>query len=100
MLASSLAAALVTGGPGAWDWHPTPGGSEALGLVALVAGWVVLFFFSGLYAERYAGGRLDELVTLVKVVTFGVLVLLFGYALDRLDPGAVRQAMGAYARRA
>lgn len=79
-----------------WDWLPSPTGSVVLGVGVLVAGWVVLFFFAGLYGERYAVGRFDELVTLAKVVTFGVLVLLFGYALDRLEPSTLRQAMGVY----
>ena len=96
VLASALALAVVLRAPEAWDWLPSPGGSAVLGMGLLVVGWVVLFFFSGLYAERYAGGRFDELVTLVKVVTFGVLVLLFGYALDRLEPDALRQAMAIY----
>lgn len=68
-----------------------------MGIGLLTAGWIVLFAFAGLYRERYAGGRLDELVALFKVVVVGVLVLLFGYALDRLEPDALRLAMGLYA---
>ena len=95
-LAAAAAAAVVLRGPAAWDWVPEPAGSAALGVALLVAGWLVLFSFSGLYGERYAGGRLDELVALLKVVVFGTLVLLFGYALDRVEPGALRQAMAVY----
>ena len=95
-LATALAAAVVLRGRSAWDWIPEPAGEPALGVAALVAGWLVLFSFSGLYGERYAGGRLDELVGLLKVVVFGTLVLLFGYALDHVEPGALRQAMAVY----
>ena len=97
VLALLGAAAWVLRGPAAWDWLPTPAGSALLGALGLVAGWLVLFSFSGLYAERYAGSRFDELLALAKVVAVGVLVLLFGYALDRLEAEAVRQAMAAYA---
>ena len=95
-LATAAAAAVVLRGPAAWDWIPEPAGSAAAGVALLVAGWLVLFSFSGLYGERYAGGRLDELVALLKVVVFGTLVLLFGYALDQVEPGALRQAMAVY----
>lgn len=62
----------------------------------LATGWVLLFAFAGLYADWHARGRFDELVTLLKVVAFGSLVLFFGYYLDRLSPGSVRQAVGFY----
>lgn len=63
---------------------------------ALWIGWVVLFGFAGLYQDRYARGRFDELVTLLKVVTFGALSLFFVYALDRFTPDAARAAMLVY----
>lgn len=84
-------------GPAGWDWLPAPLGSPALGVATIVLGWLLLFSFSGLYAERYAGSRLDELGALVKVVFVGVLVLFFSYALDHLQPDAVRPAMGIFA---
>ena len=65
--------------------------------VAIAGAWILLFAFSGLYNERYAGGRSEELGTLGKVTAFGVLVLFFGYYLDRLTPGTERVAIGAYA---
>lgn len=68
----------------------------ALGAV-LVGGWLVLFFFSGLYGERYAGGRFDELVTLAKVTAFGALAVFFGYYLDRLAPTTARLSVLTYA---
>lgn len=96
VLATVLATALFAYGPRAWDWGPSPLGSAALGVVAVVGGWLVLFSFSGLYAERYASSRFDELVALAKVVAVGVLALCFGYVLDRLEAEAVRGAMAAY----
>ena len=73
-----------------------PSTGVVLGGGVLAAGWMLLFAFAGLYADRYARGRFDELVTLLKVVTVGTLALFFGYYLDRLSPGSVRQAVGFY----
>ncbi|HEX8386005.1 MAG TPA: sugar transferase, partial [Rubricoccaceae bacterium] len=82
-----------------FGWVGGDGLAGAPGLPAgvVVGGWLVLFAFSGLYGERYAGGRFDELVTLAKVTVFGVLALFFGYYLGRLAPGSERAAVGAYA---
>ncbi|MEM1055821.1 MAG: sugar transferase [Bacteroidota bacterium] len=81
-----------------WGWMESvdTGLLVALRGAVLASGWILLFAFAGLYAERYARGRFDELVTLLKVVAFGSLVLFFGYYLDRLSPGSVRQAVGFY----
>ena len=81
-----------------WDWMATPELAVPLAVqgALLVAGWILLFAFAGLYTDRYARGRFDELVTLLKVVAFGSLLLFFGYYLDRLSPGSVRQAVGLY----
>jgi len=76
-------------------WTAAHDGGLALG-AALSLGWLVLFFFSGLYGERYAGGRFDELVTLAKVTAFGALAVFFGYYLDRLAPASARVAVAAY----
>ena len=73
-----------------------PVAGPILGGGVLAAGWILLFAFAGLYADRYARGRFDELVTLLKVVTVGTLALFFGYYLDRLSPESVRQAVGFY----
>ncbi len=77
-----------------FGWMPVPAEPAMAGLV--VVGWLFLFAFSGLYGERYAGGRFDELVTLGKVTAFGVLALFFGYYLERLAPGSVRPALAGY----
>ena len=58
-----------------------------------VAGWMVLYAFAGLYEERYADSRFDELVSLAKVTAFGALALLFVYFLDRIQPGSVQVAI-------
>ena len=76
-----------------WDWMPAP---SPVVSAAVVVGWLLLFGFAGLYGERYAGGRFAELVTLLKVTAFGVLVLFFGWYLDRLAPGAARSAMAVH----
>ena len=94
VLASTVALAAVSAGPAGRDWLGEPWALEA-GLV--VVGWLLLFAFSGLYADRYARGRLDELVTLARVVVFGSLVLFFGLVIDRLDGGALRVAIATYA---
>ncbi len=80
-----------------WLEHASAAPEPSLAGAAFVAGWILLFAFSGLYGERYAGGRFDELMTLAKVTVFGVLALFFGYYLGRLAPGAERAAVGAYA---
>ncbi len=77
----------------AWMPGTVPVAVSALFLI----GWLFLFAFSGMYGERYAGGRFDELMTLAKVTAFGVLALFFGYYLDRLAPGAARTAVATYA---
>lgn len=96
-LATALALQLGLWGAPASVWLPPVAGSAALAHGALVAGWVLLFAFSGLYADRYAQGRLSELGTLAKVVIFGCLALLFGLVVERLEARELRAAIGAYA---
>ena len=95
-LASAAALAAVAAGPPAWNWLTAPGGGwiSALGIVAA---WVLLFAFAGLYAERYARGRLDELVTLARVVVVGSLALLFGVVIDHLQGDSLRASIASYA---
>ena len=50
--------------------------------------WVVIFVFFGMYRERHASSRFDELVSLAKVVTIGVLLLVFSIFTDTLEAGA------------
>ena len=92
-LASGIALAFVARGPMSWHWLPESG----IAVLGLIAAWVLLFAFAGLYGERYARGRLDELVTLARVVIFGSLALLFGAVIDRLQGDSLRAAIAAYA---
>ncbi|HEX9952380.1 MAG TPA: sugar transferase [Rubricoccaceae bacterium] len=78
-------------------WMPAAAQDPLATSVLFGLGWLFLFAFSGLYGERYAGGRFDEIVTLAKVTAFGVLALFFGYYLGRLAPAAVRPALVVYA---
>ena len=55
-------------------------------MVVICAFWVVIFFAFGLYRPWYAQSRLDELVTLFKAASFGVLLLFFAIFVD--DQGA------------
>lgn len=60
-------------------------------VVAILTGfWLVTFLFFGMYRERYAASRLDELVSLAKVVTVGILVLFFLLFIESLDAYSAR----------
>ncbi len=50
--------------------------------------WILVFVFAGMYRERHASSRFDELVSLAKVVTVGVLILVFSIFIDTLRTGA------------
>ncbi len=58
--------------------------------------WLFLFLFFGLYRERYADSRFDELVSIVKVSTVGVLVLTFLIFIESLLGAAGRQGILFY----
>ncbi|HEX7071456.1 MAG TPA: sugar transferase [Rhodothermales bacterium] len=64
--------------------------------VVMTVAWLCLFFFFGMYRERYAESRLDELVSLAKVVTIGLLALFFLIFIDVLEPGYGRQTMALH----
>lgn len=53
-------------------------------VVGLTVFWVVIFLFFGMYRERHAASRFDELVSLTKVVTIGVLILVFSIYINTL----------------
>ncbi|HCA81371.1 MAG TPA: sugar transferase [Bacteroidetes bacterium] len=53
-----------------------------LPMLAIYVYWLMLFAFFGLYRSWYAQSRLDELVTLIRIVTAGVLVLFFLIFID------------------
>lgn len=58
------------------------------GAIGLAIFWIVIFVFFGMYRERHAASRFDELVSLAKVVTIGVLILVFGIFTNTLEAGA------------
>src|SRR5690606_16024872 len=64
--------------------------------LVMSVGWLFLFFFFGLYRERYAESRLDEVVSLAKVVTIGLLALFFLIFIETLEAGFGRQTMALY----
>jgi len=62
----------------------------------LLAFWGVLFLFAGLYRERYAASRLDELTSVLKVVSAGVLLLFFAGFIGRVEVVAAREGLFVY----
>ncbi len=72
--------------------------SAVLGIVVTLFTlfWLVLFLFYGLYRERYAASRFDELVSLAKVVSIGILGLFFLFFVDRLDDFSARPNLFFY----
>jgi len=84
-----------------WEWLaepvlvPDPTVTNLM-IVLLTGFWLVVFMFFGLYRERYASSRFDELVTVVKVVTVGILVLFLLLFVENLDPHSARSNILAY----
>ena len=82
-----------------WQWFGQPVLYPAtfwLPMLLMTAYWMLLFAFSGLYRERYADSRFDELVALFKVVSVGVLILVFAIFIDTLEPSSTREAIFFY----
>ena len=65
-------------------------------VITLTAFWLVIFFFFGMYQERYAASRFDELVSLLKVVSVGILVLFFLLFFPQLDPESANSTIIFY----
>ena len=65
-------------------------------VITLTAFWLVVFFFFGMYQERYAASRFDELVSLLKVVSVGILVLFFLLFFPQLDPESANSTIIFY----
>ncbi len=82
-----------------WQWFGVPEiypvGMALVG-ATLTAYWLILFTFFGLYRERYADSRFDELVSLLKTVSIGILVLVFAIYIDALQPGSTRMTILFY----
>jgi len=84
-----------------WGWFSEPVFAPDTGYVSLLVAllslfWLVLFLFYGMYRERYASSRFDELVSLAKVVTFGILVLFFFLFIQNLDAYSARSNLLFY----
>lgn len=82
-----------------WGWFSEPTYLPDLievPILILSAYWLALFFFFGMYRERYASSRFDELVSLAKVVTIGILVLFFVLFIDALDAHSAQSTLGFY----
>jgi exopolysaccharide biosynthesis polyprenyl glycosylphosphotransferase len=82
-----------------WMWFGEPEiypvGMPLVG-VTLTVFWLLVFTFFGLYRERYADSRFDELVSLFKVASIGILILVFAIYIDALAPGSTRAAILFY----
>jgi len=65
-------------------------------MVTLAAFWVVMFLIAGMYRERHADSRIDEIVSLTKVVTVGVLILVFSIFIDILETGGSLSIFAIY----
>jgi exopolysaccharide biosynthesis polyprenyl glycosylphosphotransferase len=75
-----------------WGWL-NPGSEPASPFVAMflmTAFWLMAFLFSGLYKEKFAPSRFDELALLFKVVTIGSLVVFFVMFGNALEAGSAR----------
>ncbi len=56
-----------------------------LPMIVISVYWVILFWLFGLYQPWYAKSRLDELITVFKTVTFGVIFLFFAIFIDDIS---------------
>ena len=77
----------------------TPGGDPLYPIYtagALAIFWIIIFIFFGMYRERHASSRFDELVSLAKVVTIGVLILVFSIFTDTLQAGGTVSTLFIY----
>lgn len=81
-----------------WIWFEQPAVYPEVQLViaGLAAYWLIVFVFFGMYRERYAASRFDELISLMKVVAAGILVLIFAIFIDTLQSGTTRSEIFFY----
>ena len=82
-----------------WQWFGPPSRYPEAFLAPLLllnGFWLFGFAFFGLYRERYAASRFDELASLFKVVTVGVLVLVFAIYIESFQPGSSRAVIFFY----
>jgi len=66
---------------------------DAIGLALF---WVVMLLIAGMYRERHASSRIDEIVSLAKVITVGVLILVFSIFIDILEAGGSLSIFATY----
>ncbi|MCY4159525.1 MAG: sugar transferase, partial [Bacteroidetes bacterium] len=64
--------------------------------VALAFFWIVVLLIAGMYRERHASSRIDEIVSLTKVITVGVLILVFSIFIDVLETGGSLSIFATY----
>ncbi len=55
-----------------------------------------MLLFAGMYRERHAASRIDEIVSLAKVITVGVLILVFSIFIDTLETGGSLSTFSLY----
>lgn len=70
-----------------------------LPLVVIASYWIILFRIFGLYRPWYAQSRTDEVITIIKTVSIGVLILFFLVFIDDAmtqDPGTSRLKIVVY----
>lgn len=82
-----------------WQWFGEPTTTPQtfwLPMVMISLFWLVLFLFSGMYRERFAESRFDELVSIVKVVTVGILILFFALFIRQLEAASAQQIIAIY----
>lgn len=81
-----------------WVWFEQPTIYPELQLViaGLALYWLTVFVFFGMYRERYASSRFDELVSMLKVVVAGILVLIFAIFIDTLETSTTRSEIFFY----
>ena len=58
--------------------------------------WIVMLLFAGMYRERHAASRIDEIVSLAKVITVGVLILGFSISIEALETGGNLSIFATY----
>lgn len=64
--------------------------------VGLALFWIVMLLIAGMYRERHASSRIDEIVSLAKVITVGVLILVFSIFIDTLETGGSLSIFAMY----
>ena len=64
--------------------------------ILLALFWIVMLLLAGMYRERHASSRIDESVSLIKVVTVGALIVFFSVFILPQDPGGSLSIFAIY----